>query len=115
MQLAHAGGGVIVFGLRELALDRDQLAVACEHVLERGRGARRGFLSDPRHGQTRLDFDIARLGVQLIAQQRKQTALAAAIRPGDADLLTRKQRDARAFEESFGAALESDVTQRDHR
>ena len=73
-----------------VALDRAQLGVAVEHVLDRrlihGRRLLRHVPEDP----FRRHVDIAGVRVQLATQQREEARFAGAVCAGDADLLARE-------------------------
>ena len=96
------------------ALDRAQLGVAVEHVLDRrlihGRRLLRHVAEDP----FRRHVDIAGVRVQLAAQQREQARLTGAVCAGDADLLARKDGEIRGSEQDPPTAAQCDVAKLQH-
>ena len=100
------GGGP---GRFQRALDGAQLVVAVQHEIERRRRDRGRFLRDVRDRPRRRQLDVAGVGVQLAAQERKQARLAAAVGADQAHLVPGVHGEARALEEALRAAGERQV------
>jgi hypothetical protein len=98
---------------RELALDVAQLAIAIEHVFDRGRRNRRRLLRDVRDRPSGRQLDIAGVGRKLAADRREQARLAAAVCADEPDALSRVDRGARVFEQPLRAARERHVRDAD--
>ena len=103
-------------GLRrqQRALDFAQFPVAVEHEFDGRRGGGRRFLRDVRDGPRRRQRNVARVLVQLAANQREHARLAAAVRPDQADLVPVVDGEVRAVEQALGAAGEDEVGQAKH-
>ena len=108
-------GRVVLLGLAQRALDGAELRVAVHHELDRRRRDGRGFLRDVRDRPAGRHRDVARLRVELAAQQREQRRLAAAVRADDADLVADVDGERRVLDQPVRAAGERDVVEAEHR
>jgi hypothetical protein len=102
------------FGLGQLGLEPAQFTIAVERELDRRAVGVRGVLGDMGDLPTGRDRDLARVGVQLIAQQGEQARLAAAVGPDQTDLPARIDGECGPFEQPIGAATETQVFQLQH-
>ena len=109
-----ARSGVLALGGADRGLDLAQLAIALQHILKRRIRRCGRLLRDLRDRQPGLDVHIACLAVEVTAQKRQQTALAAAVGADDADFLAREHREVDAIQQALRAALQSHSSQGNH-
>src|SRR5690606_40333283 len=86
-----------------------------EHVLDRRLREPRRLLSDMGDDPAGGDLEIALVGMELVAQQREQARLAAAVGAGEADPPAGMDLHAGAVDEDFGATGEAQVAEADHK
>jgi hypothetical protein len=119
MQQADLFAGVFIvmvgFGSCQVAFDLAEFAVAVEHKFQRGIGQRRRVLGNVGHDPARRAFEVAAVGMQLAAQQRKERRLAAAIGTGEADLPAGVHLQGGAGNQRVAVAGKAEVAQQDHR
>ena len=108
-------GRMIRCGERDVALDRAQLDVAVEHVLDGRQRGRRRLLRHVRHHPGRRHRGITSVGDKFAAQQREQAGLAAAVGADHADLLPGMHRQRRAFEQPSRATRQGQIRDAYHR
>jgi hypothetical protein len=92
------------FSSGERPLDVAELPVAVEHVLDRRHRRRRRFLRDVRERPARGQLDLARIRHELAADRGEEARLPAAVRPDEAHLLARVDREFRLYEKTPRAA-----------
>lgn len=109
-RLAIVGG----FGGGQLLLQRAQLGVAIQHIIQRRAAQRRGFLGDMRHRPAGRKQRITAVGVQLPAQQGKQAGFARAIAADNADALAGVDGEGDAVEQLLGPTAQGQVFQLNH-
>ncbi len=101
-------------GCGELAFEPAQRRIAVDRVFERGALERGRLLRDVGDAPARRVIDLALVGVQLAAQERKEARLPRAVRADQADLVAGIERDVGALEQRFSAAAERDLGEADH-
>ncbi len=114
MQLADESAVVRRLGRLEPRFELAQRRVAVDGVLDRGTRERRGLLRHVGDAPVRGKVDVALVGVQLAAQQGKETRLARAVGADEADALARIDGKVGAFEQRLRAAHLADVGKADH-
>ncbi len=107
-------GLVLVFCLLQRCFHRAQFGVTVQCVFQRRARAGGRFLGDVRDHPFGRQFDLARVVVDLPAQQRKQGGLAAAVGADQADLVAGEQRKVGAFQQVLGPPGEGEVGKADH-
>ncbi len=106
MQLTQPMAVVAGFGLSDGALDGSQFRVTVQHEFDRGRFGGQQFLRDVGESEVRWHLERAGIGLQLTADQRQETGLAAAVLAGNADLLAAEQTESGAGKQDSWAAAQ---------
>jgi hypothetical protein len=100
---------VLGLGFHDARLDLPQFRIAIHHELQRRPFYRGGLLRHVRQHPARRQGHLAMVGVQLVADQREEARLAAAVRSHQADLLARVDVHDGVFEEHSRAAAKRQV------
>ena len=103
-----------VFGMLRLRHQCGAFLVGGEHGVERGRGARGGFLCDIAEAGVARHVAAALVRVQLADHHLHQGRLACAIAADEADAAARRQRGAGAVEDGAAAQAHGDTVQVKH-
>ena len=112
--LAGRIGARCGLGDLEGTLDLAQLAVAVLDEVDRRRGGRQRLLRDVRRRPRRRKLDVPGVLVRLPQDQREEARLAAAVRPDEADLVSRMHGEVRPVEQALRAAGEGEVGDAEH-
>ena len=81
---------VLALGAGEFHFHRAQLGIAVERIIESRAMTLRRFLRDMRNHPFARHIQLARVLMQLPAQEREQARFAAAVRPDQADFVAGK-------------------------
>ena len=99
---------------RERALDRAQLAIAVEHVVERGVGTAGVSWATCAMRPSRRQSMVAGVGRELAANRREQARLARAVRADEADLVPVVHRQRRVVEQALRPAGQREIRDPQH-